>query len=242
MPEDKKKYPHAGHRKRMRERYEQNGFNGWAEHEVLEFLLFDKIPRRDTNQIAHDILAKFGTMEKMLSASEEQLCEVKGVGAETAKYIKAQKKMYDYCLTKKKYDSRKLYSEPMFKKYLVDLFGEKNNEALYMVCLDGKDRIIRRDTVVEGNFESVSLDVGSMVRIAVNCEAAAIVLAHNHPSGIVTPSESDITATQVIMSAMRLVGVRLENHFIVADERCESMMNRYPFVKKGNNVHKKADV
>ena len=150
--------------------------------------------------------------------------------------------MYDYCLTKKKYDSRKSYSEPSFKKYLVDLFGEKNNEALYMVCLDGKDRIIRRDTVVEGNFESVSLDVGSMVRIAVNCEAAAIVLAHNHPSGIVTPSESDITATQVIMSAMRLVGVRLENHFIVADERCESMMNRYPFVKRGNNVHKKADV
>ena len=111
-----------------------------------------------------------------------------------------------------------------------------------MVCLDGKDRIIRRDTVVEGNFESVNLDVGSMVRIAVNCDAQAVVLAHNHPSGIVSPSESDITATQIIISAMRLVGVRLENHFIVTEDSCESMMNRYPFVKKGNNVHKKSDV
>lgn len=239
MPEEKKQYPHSGHRKRMRERYIQNGFNGWAEHEVLEFILFDKIPRRDTNGIAHDILAKFGKIENVLAASEEQLCEVKGVGKETAKYLKSQKKMYDYCFTKKKHDDRKIYTESSFKEHLVEFFGEKTNEALYMVCLDGRDRIIRRDIVVEGNFESVNLDVGSMVRIAVNCDASAVVLAHNHPSGILSPSESDITATQIVMSAMRLVGVRLLNHFIVSEDGCESMMNRYPFVKNCNNVHKK---
>lgn len=235
MSEEKKKYPHSGHRKRMRERYEQNGFNGWAEHEVLEFILFDKIPRRDTNSLAHDILEKFGKIEKVLAASEEQLCEVKGVGKETAKYLKSQKKIFDYCLTKKKYDSRKTYSEADFKKYLIKMFSEKKTEALYMVCLDSSGRIIRRDVIVEGNFESVNLDVGSMVRIAVNCDACAVVLAHNHPSGILVPSESDITATQIIISAMRLVGVRFENHFIVTEDACESMMNRYPFVKKSNN-------
>lgn len=235
MSEEKKKYPHSGHRKRMRERYEQNGFNGWAEHEVLEFILFDKIPRRDTNRLAHSILEKFGKIEKVLAASEEQLCEVKGVGKETAKYLKSQKKIYDYCLTKKKCDSRKTYEEAEFKKYLINLFSDKSNEALYMICLDSARRIIRRDIVVEGNFESVNLDVGSMVRLAVNCDASAVVLAHNHPSGILVPSESDITATQIIISAMRLVGVRFENHFIVTEDACESMMNRYPFVKKSNN-------
>ena len=98
-----------------------------------------------------------------------------------------------------------------------------------MICMDGQNRIIRRDLIFEGNFESVSLDVGSMVRIAVNCDAQKIVLAHNHPSGILLPSDPDILATRVIINAMKLVGVEVEDHIIVTDDGCESMMNKYPF-------------
>lgn len=226
MENDKNKNPHAGHRKRMRERYAQSGFAGWADHEVLEFILFDKIPRKDTNKLAHDIIAKFGSIENVLKADPEKLQQIKGIGPKTAQYIHTQEKIYSFCTNRKKSDGRAFYDKKHPEEYLSGLFRNKSNEGLYMICLDGHDRIIRCYPAFEGNFESVNLNVGSMVRMAVACEAQKIVLAHNHPSGILDPSDSDITATEVIISVMQVVGVEVADHFIVTENGCRSMMNK----------------
>lgn len=233
METDKKKNPHAGHRKRMRERYNQNGFTGWADHEVLEFILFDKIPRRDTNKIAHDIIDKFGSMENVLAASPEQLMQIKGIGAETAKYICNQEKIYNFCRTRKKSDVGRVYKSNKPEEHFSGLFSDMNRECFYMLCLDGKDRIIKSSLIFEGTFESINLDVGSLIRIAVTADARSVVLAHNHPSGILVPSDSDIVATKVIIKAMEFVGVKVTGHVIVTEDGCIDILKTQQFTGKG---------
>lgn len=223
------KNPHSGHRKRMRERYAQNGFCGWADHEVLEFILFDKIPRRDTNKLAHDILDKFGSIENVLKATPEQLQEIKGIGLKTAKYLCSQEKIYNFCKIRKNTALKQVYDTERSYDYFSALFADNSNEVFYMICLDSRNRILRYDLMFEGSFESINLNVGSMVRIAVKSEACKVVLAHNHPSGVLLPSESDIAATRVIVSAMKLVGVEVMEHVIVTEEGCRDMMKHYPF-------------
>ena len=230
------KNPHAGHRKRMRERYVQNGFSGWAEHEILEFILFDVIPRRDTNKMAHEILDRFGSIENMLKAPAQDLTGIKGIGIKTATRIHSQEKIYNFGKNRNKHSKQNFYDDEKPEKLFLPLFEDINREVLYMVCLDSKNRIIRCDLIFEGNFESVNLDVGSMVRIAVTSDAHHVVLAHNHPSGFLVPSESDIVATKIIKSAMELVGVVLKEHIIVADGKCRGMMSDYPFKSNGKGI------
>ena len=226
MGETKAKNPHAGHRKRMRERYEKNGFNGWSEHEVLEFILFDKIPRKDTNKIAHDILDKFGSIKNAISSDVESLVKIDGIGEATAKHILSQEKMYNYGryerieVKTKKYDPDNPYD------FFCALFDGRKRETMYMVCLDIRGRVLRCDLVFEGTFESIDLNVGAMVRLAVTAEAFSVVLAHNHPNGNPEPSDDDIISTRIIKSAMCLVGVELLDHVIFTDEGCKSIMNK----------------
>lgn len=226
MGETKAKNPHAGHRKRMRERYEKNGFNGWSEHEILEFILFDKIPRKDTNKIAHDILDKFGSIKNAISSDAKSLMEIDGIGAATAKYILTQEKMYNYGRCERIEVNTKKYDPDNPYKFFSALFEGRKRETLYMVCLDIRGRVLRCDLVFEGTFESINLNVGAMVRLAVSAEAFSIVLAHNHPNGILEPSDADIVSTRVIKSAMCLVGVELLDHIIFTDEDCKSMMKK----------------
>lgn len=227
MEKTKVKHSHAGHRKRMRERYEKNGFNGWAEHEILEFILFDKIPRKDTNKIAHDIIDEFGSIENAIKSDVESLQKINGIGPETAKYILTQEKIYNYCKHRKKTADRKLYDESCPFEFFDALFQDKAREVLYMVCLDSRNRIIRTDLILEGTFENIDLNVGVMVRTAVMCDARRVVLAHNHPSGILLPSDADILATNVIINAMYIVGIEVLDHLILTEEGCESIVKNH---------------
>lgn len=225
MTTDKSKNPHAGHRRRMRERYEQSGFRGWAEHEVLEFMLFDAIPRRDTNKIAHDIIDKFGSIENVLHADIKELVQIDGIGTKTAEYLKKQEKMFSYCRDKRELRKRKLYDKNHPEKTFLEIFTDKKREALYMLCLDGNDRIIRGDWIFEGSFENVELNINTMVLLALKFQARKIVLAHNHPSGILTPSDSDRTATKLIITAMTLMGIIVYDHVIVGEDKCAGFID-----------------
>lgn len=224
---EKSKNPHAGHRKRMRERYAKSGFDGWAEHEVLEFVLFDKIPRRDTNKIAHDILDKFGTIENALKAPEEQLVKIKGIGPATAKYLHTQEKIYNFCKTKKTGKNKVTYNSKAPEKFFADIFDDDGHERMYMVCLDAKDNILWQGIMFEGSFDTVDFSVGVVVRIAVLHDACKVVVAHNHPSGALEASQSDCVATAVMMKALAVVGVKLEDHYVVCGKKCLSILNSH---------------
>lgn len=217
---------HSGHRERMRKRFKESGFAGWEGYEVLEYILYYVIPRKNTTGTAKALTDEFGNLENILNAPQEKLMSVQGVGAETAGFIDALGKTVAFCGKQKRSDTCGSFTKLTAKEIIMHLFEGSTHESLYMLCLDKKKHIIRQDLIFNGTPESVNIDIGAMMRIAVKCDAMSIVLAHNHPSGIAEPSQADLKATEAIVKSMELVGVSTEEHFIVADRGCMGIFEK----------------
>ena len=228
---------HAGHRKRMREEFEENGFRNWHSHNVLEYILFRVIPRFDTNETAHRLIDECGGFADVFRASREKLTEIHGVGDETAAYIQMLGEFVRY-YNSVRYDAGRLeLGSENCEEYLLNLFDGKEREYFYMICLDSKNRILYKKLINEGGMDSMDIDITRIVRIAVKCDASYVVLAHNHPSGIAAASNADIISTQTIERALKMAGINLLDHIIVAGGKCVSMREDYkktPFGKKRN--------
>lgn len=214
---------HKNHRKRLRREFENAGLMRWQEHVVLEFLLFYAIPRRNTNDIAHSLIERCGGFLNVFSASKEQLMSVKGVGESAADYITALGELIKYINCKKFSDDVFVLNSDRCEKYLINLFDGEKEERFYMICLDTRNRIIYQDVLFEGGFESIELDSVKVARKAVACGAACVVFAHNHPSGVARPSYADIEATRVLEAKLKVVGIGVIDHMIVAGGKCASM-------------------
>ncbi len=218
---------HTGHRERMRREFKNGGFKNWEPHKVLEYLLFYAIPVADTNETAHNIIDSCGSFNDVFHASREQLISISKVGNKTADYI---------CMLGEfvKYYNKMRYSDDAFvldgdtaQEYFLDLFDGMKRENLYMICLDSKNKIIYKECVFEGTFESLDVDMTRILRIAVKCDATYVVLAHNHPSGILKPSQADIMTTQMINKVLSMGGIKLIDHIIVAGGKCISLADKY---------------
>ena len=114
------------------------------------------------------------------------------------------------------------------ENYLCNLFDGKNRECCYMICLDPKNRIINQEMLFEGSFESVELDVAKVLRSAVKSDASQVVFTHNHPSGILKPSNADLVTTQALEHTLFFAGIKMLDHIIVADCKCMSIL---PYLK-----------
>lgn len=231
---EKKRNLHAGHRKRMREDFELQGFREWQEHKVLEYLLHKVIRRADTNEIAHRLLDECGGFAGVFRAPKEMLMGVVGVGNEVAEYIHMLDEFIHY-YNGVRYDINRfeLNSETC-EEYMLDLFDGAERENFYMICLDARNRILYKGLIFEGRFDSMDIDITKIVRIAVKCNASLVVLAHNHPSGIAKASNADIVTTQAIERALTMAGVKLLDHIITAGGKCVSIRNEYPAAYQRN--------
>ena len=222
---DKKKNNHVKHRKRMKEEFSKSGFKGWQKHRVLEYLLFQTIPVKDTNDMAHNLINKCGGFTNVFYADKKEIMEVDGVGPKTAEYLSMIGEFI-------RYYNNVIYDKDSFvldsntsEQYFRDLFAGHSRESFYIICLDPQSRILNCECVFEGSFESMDVDITKIMRIAVRCEASHVVLAHNHPSGIAKPSNADIVSTQAVERALPMGGVKLLDHIIFADGKCVSMSN-----------------
>lgn len=216
---------HKGHRKRMREDFSKTGFCHWQRHKVLEYLLFYAIPVADTNETAHNLIRNCGGFLNVFRATKSELMQTNGVGEKTADFILALGEFIRY------YDNEScnldvftLNSETS-EKYLKNLFKDKTRECLYMISLDARNRIVGLDLLFEGNFESVELNIPSVSKKATKNNAAKVVFVHNHPTGILSPSDSDLRTTNILKHTLYLVGIELLDHIIVADDMCLSVFN-----------------
>lgn len=234
---------HSGHRARMRKEFRLSGFNHWHEHKVLEYILQKALPRVDTNETAHMLIDRCGSFENVFRAPKEQLIGVLGVGEETAEYIHMLGEFVKYYNGVRFEVNRLVLDSESCEGYMLDLFHGKERENLYIICLDAGSRIILREKLFEGSFESLDVDITNIMRIAVKSDASYIVLAHNHPSGVAIPSNADIVSTQTIERALHMGGVKLLDHIIVAGGKCVSMRaGGYLNPKVGvavSTVHKK---
>lgn len=213
---------HDGHREKMRGRFLETGLDAFAEHEALELLLFYAIPRKDTNPIAHALMERYGTLDAVLSAPVEDLMRVEGIGESAAVLLKLVPKM----MQKARLTANKetiLNSTDKAGAFLLERFRGEKNEVIYQLCLDRKGKLLSCRRLNEGGADSTELNIRRLVENALLVSASAVIISHNHPSGIALPSTEDYATTEKVQSALRMIGVELVDHIIVADEDFVSM-------------------
>lgn len=208
---------HDNHRERMRRRFLAGGLDGFADHETLELLLYYAIPRRDTNPIAHALMERFGSLAGVFSAPIEALEQVEGVGENAAVLLRLTPLAVQKARLAEAERELILNSRDSIGAYLLELFSQERNEAVYQICLDRKGKLLSCKRLGEGSASAVNLDIRKLVENALLSSASSVILAHNHPSGIALPSNADRAATDQAKAVLESVGVRLADHIIVAD-------------------------
>ena len=225
---------HAGHRQRMHERVQKYGLESLAEHEMLEYLLYFTITRRDTNPIAHALLERFGDFAGVLEADEEELCLVEGMGPASARFLHLLPQIsacYHRSLTR---DRRRLQTVEQMGEYLMARFRGTVRERVLLVCLDRQRRITCTSWLGSGTADMVELPIREAIAQAVRLKAHWVVLCHNHPSGSALPSRQDIEATAELARGMFVVGVELLDHIIVTETEYLALRQRSELPEAGN--------
>lgn len=214
---------HEGHRKRMKERFMKSGLDDFAPHNVLEFLLFYSIPRGDTNPIAHRLIDAFGSLSGVFDATPEELMKVSGVGESTAILISMIPQMARKYLEDKADAVNVVGGCGDIGAYLLPKFVGRTNEALMMVSIDNKNKVISCSVVAEGTVDSAKVSRRKVMEEAMKVKATRVILAHNHPRGVAVPSAEDVAMTREIGRLFAQVGIELVDHIIVADDDYVSM-------------------
>lgn len=214
---------HEGHRKRMKERFMKSGLDDFAPHNVLEFLLFYSIPRGDTNPIAHRLIDAFGSLSGVFDATPEELMKVSGVGESTAILISMIPQMARKYLEDKADAVNVVGGCGDIGAYLLPKFVGRTNEALMMVSIDNKNKVISCSVVAEGTVDSAKVSRRKVMEEAMKVKATRVVLAHNHPRGVAVPSAEDVAMTREIGRLFAQVGIELVDHIIIADDDYVSM-------------------
>lgn len=210
---------HDGHRSRIRERFTEHGLDSFNDINALELLLFYSIPRKDTNEIAHRLLEHFGSLHKVFSASVEELVEVPGISQNSAVLISLIPQMMKKSEISRTKDIKCINDASDAAAYLIPRFMNEQDEVLLMLCLDNKRSIICCKEIARGTVDSVDASSRRIAEIALKQKAVSVIISHNHPGGLVIPSREDDYVTKCIYKALYAVGIELEDHIIVADEK-----------------------
>lgn len=216
---------HKNHRKRVKTKYENYGLDAFDQHQALELLLFYCIPQRDTNEIAHRLISRFGTFGQVLDAPIKELEKVEGVGHNVALYLKLLRDSQRYYSIHKETEEIILNDINACGQYLVNYFDGYKVEAIYMLGLDAKCKVMCCREVVRGSVNAVPFSVRKIVDMALNENVTSVVLAHNHPSGLAIPSEEDVHTTYKVAAALKMVDVTLVDHIVVCESDFVSMVH-----------------
>lgn len=200
---------HEGHRERIRETYRKQGMSGMPDHVVLEMMLTYIIPRRDVNELAHRLLNTFGSLTGVLEADPLRLADVEGVGEKTALFLHS---LYDlhHRLTLESVGSAnvatRLENPESACRYAIALGMGDRYETLRIICLDANMTVLHAEALQIGTLSHVSFEPRRVIETAMTHKARYLILTHNHPSGILIPSEDDIETAKMIAE----VGSKLE--------------------------------
>ena len=215
---------HDGHREKMRRRFLETGLEGFADHEALELLLYYAIPRRDTNPIAHALMERYDSLSGVLNAPVEDLEKVEGIGGERGHpAVPGLPAQPEGPHSGRVPGDHPQPSSERAGAYLLERFAGERRELVFLLCLDRKGRLLACKRLAEGDVASADLNIRKVVEMALLTSASAVILAHNHPSGVAVPSSSDEAATRQVAEALRTIGVRLVDHIVVADRDFVSM-------------------
>ena len=223
VKEKGEKSVHTGHRRRTKDEFLANGLNGLPDHRVLELLLFYAIPQGDVNPLAHALIDRFGSLAGVFHATPEQLMEVDGVGQNTAVLFGLVLAVAARYLQSRNSFDEQLVCTWQFRELLLPLFFGQRNELVYLVCMDGKNKLLDAKKLGEGIADTVQITTRKVLETALACNATRVVLAHNHVSGVALWSEADLDTTLRLRRVLRDAGIELMDHFIIAGDDMVSM-------------------
>jgi DNA repair protein RadC len=211
--------PHkgSGHRERLREKFLSSGLSGFHDYEVIELLLAIGTPRKDCKDPAKEALKKFKTLPAVLEASVEELCEVSGIGEKNVFGLKLVKSVADRCLKNRLMGTDPITNSRDLFDYLYHSMRDKTRERFNVILLDAKNRVISVETLFIGTLTASSVYPREVIHAALKHHAAAVIFAHNHPSGDPNPSKEDISITRHLLFACRLMGIIAHEHLIIGN-------------------------
>jgi DNA repair protein RadC len=216
-----------GHRERLRNKFMNSGMKGLHDYEALELLLTYAIPRRDVKPIAKALLKKFETLAGVFDASMEELLEIKGIAANSAAILHLVKELCGEYLAEKMQDRDVLDNpEAVYNFARMKLAGLKH-ETFMVIYLDVKNRVKNYEILHEGTVDRSVVYPRNIIKKALACNAAGLILIHNHPSGFCEPSGNDLKVTKMISDAVETINIKVLDHIIVGRS------GYFSFQKKG---------
>jgi DNA repair protein RadC len=201
---------------RPREKLLQRGAASLSDAELLAIFLRTGVIGKSAVDLARELLTRFGNLTRLVAASEADFCETKGMGQ--AKYVQLQAilEMSRRALKEELQRGDALNSPRAVRDYLQLLLGARQQEVFLVLFLDTQHRVIASEELFHGTLSQTSVYPREVVKRALAHNSAAVILAHNHPSGVAEPSQSDHLLTGALKQALALVDVRVLDHFVVA--------------------------
>ncbi len=207
--------PHYhGHRKRLKERFSSYGGESFRDYELLELLLTYSIPRKDVKGIAKSLVSRFNCLSGVLNADIKELCEIEGVSGNTAILIALCREIAS------KYFEDKIFSKDVIAEpssvydFARIKLSHLKDEVFMVILLNPKNHVIDFTVLDEGTVDSAVVYPRKIIKEVINKNASAVILVHNHPSGICDPSNDDIRLTSAVKDAVKPVDVKVLDHII----------------------------
>ncbi len=215
---------HSGHRKRFKTKFRKG--THFEDHELLELALYYAIPRCDTNEIAHRLIRRFGSLRGVFSASEAELCTIDGIGENSALFLRVigaiiSRILFNNCNTKKL-----LSSDEELEAFLCALFFTTPFEETHIILFDKKNRYILDECIGKGDAIGSPVNLRKIIALAKEKSASSVILAHNHINGLPLPSERDEEITRTLSMALESNNIHLIEHYVIANDKA------YPIIHK----------
>lgn len=202
----------------MRERFLSDGLSGFHDYEVIELLLSLNTPRKDCKGMAKELLSRFKTFQGVLEAQAQDLCRVPGVGPVNSMGIQLIKAVADRYLETRILARDVVNNSDDLKDYLNHTLAFKGREVFVGIFLDARNRVLASEVLFSGSLTGSSVYPREVIAQALRHRAAAMIFAHNHPSGDVNPSGNDLDITRKLVFALGVVGIHVHEHLIIGHE------------------------
>jgi DNA repair protein RadC len=205
-----------GHRQRLREKFLNSGLDGFHDYEIIELLLTLGTPRTDCKQPAKDALKKWGSLKAVLEAPPKELKKIKGIGDHNVFGLKLTQDVARRYLADRIVDMDYIQSSEDVLDYLRHNLRDKSQELFMVIYLNGRNQILKMETLFEGTLNTSAVYPREVVKKALENDASALVLVHNHPSGNPSPSQDDLTITKKLKESARTIDIYIHDHLIIA--------------------------
>jgi len=208
-----------GHRKRLRERFNQSGLAGFLDYEIVELLLTLGTPRSDCKPQAKEAIKRFKTLRGVLEAPPEELLKIKGIGPTHVFVIKFMQDVAREFLKEQVLDKPYCRSSREVFDYLYHSMRDLKKEVFKVLFLDSQNRVVEIENLFEGTLNASAIYPREIIQGAVKHNAAALIFIHNHPSGNPQPSDNDKQITQDLVFAGNIMQIKVLDHIIIGENR-----------------------